>query len=566
MEQKAVEMDFYKENYADEFFEDFGGAEAAKLKYPLVYAAVQKTHQWEKEAALRGKRQNEKTNGDDMEEKGFVLGAIYPTTAGKTDAFLEGRMTEAEPTDHVIACDALGTVKEAVQIGVTMELMDLTLGSLLDVTSSCVETTDIKGSIACLTKEIGLYNDHNLQADSAFYYLYPNGVCGKAKMKATNYALINGNSMVSEFVVDDPKIMADHTSNKHVTIVYDREPKNQEKADYSYKKDEIEIQGDLVRTIIPVNGSIHLAKNLEPKGLSSVIGLLLIYNEETVVSYHYQNIGELNNYLTPEKQSDGTYKLKFAFDKDWGAYLKKTRYNDGTYITDCQLRWSFRYDCYRLGNDGKRLKDENGDEVIFELGFCINSEASAPSGGQYNKSGGNKVVIPYLFIQWGCFGRDTKIKMADGTQKPVSEIEPGESVMDDKGNSAVVREVYTGQEESLFQIQTESGKILELTAGHPVLTEIGMVKACNLAPGAALCTEEGREEIAEINEKEYHGTVYSLDCGGAHLIANGLTAGDFVCQNEGKKKKTPEISEEMRALMDEMKRMLKDFASSANAV
>lgn len=566
MEQKVAEMDFCKENYADEFFEDFGGAEIAKIKYPLLYAAVQKTHQRKKEAALAGNQQNEKTDDDDMEKKGFVLGAIYPTKAGKTDAFVQGRMTGVEPTDNVIVCDSLGTVEGAVQIGVTMELTDLTLGSLIDASSSCVETTDIKASVSCLAKEIGLYNDHNIQADSVFYYLYSNGICGKAKMKASNYALINGSSMVSEFVVDDPKILPDHTSNKHVTIVYDRKPKNQEQADYYYKRDEIEIQGDLVRTIIPVSGSIHLAKNLEPKGLSSVIGLLLIYNEETVVSYHYQNIVELNNYLTPEKQSDGTYKLKFAFDKDWGAYLNKTRYNDGTYITDCQLRWSFRYDCYRLGNDGKRLKDENGDDIIYELGFCINSEASAPSGGQYNKSKGNKVVIPYLYIQWGCFGQNTILKMADGTQKPVSEIELGEYVMDDEGNSAAVREVYTGQEESLFQIQTESGKILELTAGHPVLTEIGMVRACNLAPGAVLCTEEGREEIAELKETEYHGTVYSLDCGGAHLIANGLIAGDFVCQNEAKKKKSPEVSENTRALMEEMKRMLKDYAPFVNAV
>ncbi len=558
MGNRRTKLDLTRDENIERFFADFGGTAAAKEKYPLVYDAVMKTNR-EGYPAKNNICQDE--NKDDAEDKGFIIGAIHAVASDKSVARTADNNAK-EATEDMLACNSGGTVKDAVMIGTTMELIDLTTSSMIDSSSSYIEGTDIESEVASKISEIGLYNDHEIEANCKFYYINPDGTCGQSEMKTANFVLHNGSSLVTEFVVDNPKIASDHTSNKHVTIVYDRTPKNSEQADYSYNKDEIELQGNLVKTIIPVSGHFKLNKNMEPKGLSSIVGLQLVYDEEVVVSYLYTNIGELDNYFTKEKDENGIYTVSFDFDKDWHAYLNKKRYNDGTYITDCQLRWSFRYDCYLL-SDGNRVKDDKGNEVIMELGLCINSERSKPSDGEYNKSSGNKVVIPYLFIQWGCFGKNTDIMMADGSVKKVCDISPKEYVMDAFGNPALVREVYTGMEESLLRIVTESGRTLELTDGHPVLTDNGMVRACRLVPDAVIHTVDGAEKIEAIQRVPYNDTVYSLDCDGALLRANDLIAGDFVSQNSQEKKKKPAvIDSDLRALMEEMKRMLDDFGKN----
>lgn len=557
MKNTVVELDLKKQEHVEAFFEDFGGAEAAKEKYPALYKSVLKTQK-----KLMASNKYEESQ-DDAKNKGFNMGAIRIEGApAVSNDSLKSNL--ATPSDQLIVCDSSATVKHATMIMVTSELIDTTLGVMIDSDSTSIEYTDLTSTLACKVSEVGEFNDHKISASTKYYFVYPDGTCGSSSLNTANYTLSNGQSDVTEFVVNDPKIKSENTSNKHINIVYDRIPKNGEKTDYAYDAPEIEISGNKVKTIIPVSGYFKLLSNLEPKGLSSVIGLQLVYKEETVVSYFYNSLTELNNYFTFTKDTaTNCYKVDFNFNRDWRAYLDKSRYNDGTYITDCQLRWSFRFDCYMLDKNGKRLKDDKGEEMIKELGICINSEATPPSGGEYNKAKNNKAVIPYIYIQWGCFHKDTLIKMADGSTKKISEIQIGDLVMTNDNRSVRVTNSYKGNEERLVRIETEAGRVLQLTANHPVLTEIGKVRACNLVISTKVYTEDGLEKIEDISFVAYNDYVYNLDCNGALLIANGIIAGDFVCQNELEHKKDPvEYSEETLEIMEDLKKMSLDFKSN----
>lgn len=547
----VLELNLKKQEHVEAFFEDFGGAQAAKEKYPALYKAVLNTQKKMMSSS------NKEESPDDAKSIGFNMGAIR--IEGNPKKSLRSNFG-AQPEPY-IACDSSGTVKNAAMIMVTSEMIDTTQGVMIDSDSSYIKYSDLVSTLACKVAEVGSFNDHEILVTSKYYYVYPDNTCGSSNVKTANYTLVNGEKSITEFVVDNPKIKSENVTNKYINIVYDRTPKNGEKADYSYDAPEIEIIGNKVKTILPISGYFKVASFLEPKGFSSVVGLKLVYKEETVVNYSYNNLDELNNYFRYTKDPvTNCYRVDFNFNKDWRAYLDKSRYYDGTYITDTQLRWSFRYEFYRLDDNGQRMKDDKGDEIVIELGLCINSEATPPSEGEYNKSKNNKVVIPYIYIQWGCFHKDTLIKMADGSTKRISEIQIGDSVMTNDKRSVVVTESYKGNEETLICIVTETGRTLKVTANHPLLTEHGKMKACNLVVSSKVYTESGLEKIEDISNVAYKDLVYNLDCAGALLIANGIIAGDFICQNEAESKKhMVSYSKETLEIMEDLKKMSEDF-------
>ena len=87
-----------------------------------------------------------------------------------------------------------------------------------------------------------------------------------------------------------------------------------------------------------------------------------------------------------------------------------------------------------------------------------------------------------------------------------------------------------------------------------------MVKACNLVITALIHTEDGLEKIENITYIDYNDDSYNIDCNGAMVIANGIVAGDFLCQNKNENKREKiKYSDEVLAIMEDLKRMSSDF-------
>lgn len=134
----------------------------------------------------------------------------------------------------------------------------------------------------------------------------------------------------------------------------------------------------------------------------------------------------------------------------------------------------------------------------------------------------------------GCLARDTKILMADGSEKRISEICIGDMVQGYDGKLLKVYNIATGLEDNLLlKITTSSGKSLWLTGEHPILGKNKTwERAMFLKVHDPIQTIDGIDEVVSIYWGDYHGTVYNLvlDSFDDSLCANGIIVGDFARQ------------------------------------
>lgn len=141
--------------------------------------------------------------------------------------------------------------------------------------------------------------------------------------------------------------------------------------------------------------------------------------------------------------------------------------------------------------------------------------------------------IKQIFIQWGCLGEQTLIAMADGSQKEIREIKAGDMVYTGKGNAEVIN-TYSGEEQEIICMETETGKRLLLTGSHPVMTEEGWVRANDLNAGIRIMAADGKaEKLKGLYVLPYGKKAYNLQLKGddSQLIAEGFIVGDFMKQN-----------------------------------
>lgn len=142
-------------------------------------------------------------------------------------------------------------------------------------------------------------------------------------------------------------------------------------------------------------------------------------------------------------------------------------------------------------------------------------------------------MIKQVFLQWGCLGEQTLIAMADGSQQEIRKIKAGDTVYTGKGNAEVIN-IYSGEEQDIICMETETGKRLLLTSEHPVMTEEGWVRANDLNAGMRIMPADGKSErLKGLYMIPYNKKVYNLQLkeNDSQLIAEGIIVGDFMKQN-----------------------------------
>lgn len=99
-----------------------------------------------------------------------------------------------------------------------------------------------------------------------------------------------------------------------------------------------------------------------------------------------------------------------------------------------------------------------------------------------------------------CLAWNTMILMADGSEKRISEICIGESVMLNTGKKVRINNIYTGREDTILNIMTSHGKI-RVTGSHPILL-IGAkwTKADVLKSGDIVCTLSGDAKVVSVEQ------------------------------------------------------------------
>lgn len=131
-----------------------------------------------------------------------------------------------------------------------------------------------------------------------------------------------------------------------------------------------------------------------------------------------------------------------------------------------------------------------------------------------------------------CLEENTRILMADGSQKPIREIRIGDMVMCDLGEPKIVRNVWQGREEHMMCIELKNGSKITLTENHPVKTTKGIKRADAIDENDEIVMAYGEKyKISSISCIEYGNRVYNLDISGNFMIAEGIAVGDFEVQN-----------------------------------
>lgn len=517
-------------------FERFGGEDLVQEKYPAVYKGILK--------GLGSLSANEDTSQEsfDLDAPGFYRVAIQKKegVSGKEDEIVSyltsnatGKFTKG--MEYVFMTGTLKNDKGEIEDTFAREY---------NATSEYM-VSDISEDLSAYMQDILKMNDVKYHSEGKCYTVDAEGkVYFLPQQKSEATVVDGGESIVKKLTVTDPAHKNKEPSDK-IIVLYGREPKDEETKTWDYKYEEVVAENEEVDTYLKLSGIIEMKDNYIVNGYANAgfkIKLYYLGNDEPTATYNYsqETVGGFFHVLEDGK------KCTFGFNENWNCKLSTKDYNAS---------------CLQMLKASFYIAVTNTKTKVTELiPIAINSTTD-PSKPLFEAEG-TAVYVPQISLRWGCFHKDTRILMQDGTKKAVSEICIGDMVMLVNGKSSKVKGCYRGEEDNLVCLETKEGLEIMLTKSHPVLCGNGRKRAKDVRPGDLVVTEGGgKQEIKFAYEIPYGDTVYSLELEeSGDLIANGIAAGDFTVQNSmpQQKRKEPR-TEEVQEVIDELRQMLRDF-------
>lgn len=230
-------------------------------------------------------------------------------------------------------------------------------------------------------------------------------------------------------------------------------------------------------------------------------------------------------------------------------------------------------------NTIKLLKEKIGEDLSYLNLFSIGNAAIRPSGDSYRDDLASGITLDYghealneflaptasrmvfqeQIIQFlvefcgysggeadvirRCVHEDTLVTMGDTSlsKKPIKEIVAGDLVMAMDGDHNLfprkVVEVFDNGTQEVFEIETDSGKILKATASHKMMTNVGWLEVGKLSLKNLLLSEEfvyTKVETIKRIERVGEARVMDIYVETSHnYVANGLVVHNCI----GKKQK-----------------------------
>lgn len=338
-------------------------------------------------------------------------------------------------------------------------------------------------------------------------------------IRSVKSSMVPNGKIVEQININDPARKCSPTQGQ-IIVCYNRTATPTEKTDYSYGSVIIDENGDLkdqhISIHMPFSGSIVINDAFKMVGVnrSSFELAMSIYGQSGSCTYNYSAL----NFDTVFKITDGQ-TLSWAFKKD-GAY----NYED----------WQSKLLAKRVFNNTS-ARFYAKIEVIYadrsdpqERNLFTTVVVCSPD--DYMEKMKNTKKIERILLWWGCLGKNSKIRLADGSEKPICEVARGDSVRLADGGVSAVECVLSGREETAICIETASRCLLASTR-HPIMTGRGLVRAQDLCAADEIQTGSGAEPITGVYPKSYGELVYCLQLStpGLHY-ANGVVVGDFAAQ------------------------------------
>ena len=141
--------------------------------------------------------------------------------------------------------------------------------------------------------------------------------------------------------------------------------------------------------------------------------------------------------------------------------------------------------------------------------------------------------------RFGCFPAGTRVLMADGTARPIEEVEAGDRVASadpDTGRpaTATVTATFTHRDVDTIRVSTDRGELVT-TAAHPLYAQgRGFVPAGDLRPGDVLRDADGpAARVIRVRPAGRARTVHNIEVDTTHAYYVATTTGTWTLAHNG---------------------------------
>ncbi len=527
----------------DSLFQRLGGKNKLQEKYPAVYEGILKAQAKMSESnALNGSMNN-------------IFRVDSPGLYKKTVAN-ENLLGAGMEEKYYLVSDATGKFPKGMEYVYMSGTLESAAGT---VEASFAEeyeaddenmVCDTEASMDVYMLDILRMNDMAYRSKGECYAVDEDGAVHSFDGGRNQEIIVEGgNSIVEKLKVTAP-IHTNKENSDNIIVLYAREPRDNETNTWDYKFPENAAKDNKVQTKLNYSGTITVKDGHEIKGFSYAgFGLELYYQglDEPTATYNYEQSIVGTYFELSEDKKTCTFNYGKG-DADWNCKLDLSAYD----VSCIQKLKSYFY----ITVYNKKTKQDNMITIV------INSTEDKTK--QCFETEGTTIYIPPISIRWGCFHKNTRIKMADGSEKEIKDIQIGEMVLTADEKAIKVQNVYTGHEHELICIQTENGREIQVTESHPIGTENGLVRAKDIHIGDVVVMPwEENSKVKFIFKCPYDDIVYNLELEEPkELIANGIVAGDFIVQNTmPASKRKSQRTEEAEETIKQLKSLLREVGS-----
>jgi len=157
----------------------------------------------------------------------------------------------------------------------------------------------------------------------------------------------------------------------------------------------------------------------------------------------------------------------------------------------------------------------------------------------------------------GCFEEQTTIRMADGSDRPIYALRPGDRVLNPITGKAVgIRKLTAGPESLDLVVVGMRSTQVKVTTEHPMMTRTGVKQAIALTTADELRGADGKwQRVTKISREATKKNVYNFEIDTPSsapdehaVLADGVVTGDLYIQSQLKAKitATPEAEQQTK--------------------
>lgn len=181
-------------------------------------------------------------------------------------------------------------------------------------------------------------------------------------------------------------------------------------------------------------------------------------------------------------------------------------------------------DSVRFGN---RLHD-----LDFSFSFRCNEDMTLHEvlltsvGSQLVLSQPHVEQISQIHLYWGCLAKGTRVTLADGTEKNIEDLQPGDALSSPGGGSVKVKTLVKGTEETIYRVHLSNGMEVRATGTHPLGCPKGFIAPVDLNSSSKLTTRKGVCDVLYCYPETWKGPVYGVELeSGDSFYADGVVSG-----------------------------------------